>query len=234
MAELTEEQLKNMSPEELREVQKQQCIFCQIISGAVASKRVYEDDRCVGILDINPANPGHVLVLPREHQAIMPMMSPADVAHLFKVAKKISKAQIRGLQADGSNIFAANGAAAGQKAPHFMLHVIPRKKGDGVTAFSFPKNQITPEDQAKLHAAIKMKVDEQFGIAEEKQVVAEKPEPEKVEATVGGAEEETAEEEQSREEGEAQEGEEPAEEDAGEEGAPKKGFDLDSISNMFK
>ncbi|MBU0461615.1 MAG: HIT domain-containing protein [Nanoarchaeota archaeon] len=59
--ELTEEDLKNMSPEELRELQKQNCVFCHIAAGKVPAKKVYEDDRCLAILDINPANAGHVL-----------------------------------------------------------------------------------------------------------------------------------------------------------------------------
>ncbi len=60
-----QEKIKNMSPEELKEFQKQQCIFCQIISGKVASKKIYEDEKCIAILDINPANPGHLLLMPK-------------------------------------------------------------------------------------------------------------------------------------------------------------------------
>ena len=187
MPEITEEELKQMSPEQLKEVQKQQCIFCHIISGKVASKKIYEDDRCLAILDINPANPGHVLILPKEHHAIMPLMPESDVCHLFKVAKKVSMAQIRGLKAGGANIFAANGAAAGQKAPHFMLHVVPRKDNDGVKAFNLPKNQIAKDDLEKLRQAIKAKVNEQFGIADKEPVVFGK-EPEQVETTVAGPE----------------------------------------------
>ena len=57
-----QEKLSKMSPEELKEYQKQQCIFCQIVSGKVQSKKIYEDDKCLAILDKNPANPGHVLL----------------------------------------------------------------------------------------------------------------------------------------------------------------------------
>ena len=67
-----QEKIKNMSPEELKEFQKKQCVFCQIISGKVQSKKVYDDEKCIAILDINPANPGHVLLLPKEHYSIMP------------------------------------------------------------------------------------------------------------------------------------------------------------------
>ena len=60
-----EEKIKNMSPEELREFQKQQCIFCQIIAGKVPAKKVYEDEHCVAVLDINPAAKGHLLLIPK-------------------------------------------------------------------------------------------------------------------------------------------------------------------------
>jgi len=161
--EITDEQLKNMSPEELRELQKSQCIFCQIISGKVASRKIYEDDKCIAILDINPANPGHTILLPKEHHTIMPLMPDEDVRHLAGVAKRLSRAQIRALKAEGTNIFAANGSVAGQKSPHFMIHIIPRKENDGISAFTLQKNQINKEDQEKLRAAIKSKADAQFG-----------------------------------------------------------------------
>ncbi|MBW2996935.1 HIT domain-containing protein [Candidatus Woesearchaeota archaeon] len=230
MTELTEEQLAQMSPEQVAEMQKQQCIFCHIISGKVASKKIYEDEKCLAILDINPANPGHVLILPKEHYSIMPLMPEEEIAYLFRIAKKVSKAQIRGLKADGTNIFAANGAVAGQKAPHFMIHVIPRKENDGITVFNLPKNQINAEDQAKIRQAVKGKVNEQLGIKEEEPVDVEKAEPEKVETTV---------EEAEQEEGTDPTGPmfhvPPPDEKSNEEVEPEEDRSkLDEISNLFK
>ena len=80
-----EEKLKQMSPEELKAFQKQQCIFCQIVAGKVSSKKVYEDNICIAILDINPANPGHLLVLPKEHYPIMPLIPEEELKHIGKV-----------------------------------------------------------------------------------------------------------------------------------------------------
>ena len=111
---------------------KAQCIFCQIIEGAISSRKVYEDDLCVGVLDINPANPGHVLLLPREHFAIMPQVPEEVIARMSVVAKQISLVMLKVLGVEGTNIFIANGMAAGQRAPHFIVHVIPRMKDDGV------------------------------------------------------------------------------------------------------
>lgn len=127
-----QEKIKKMSPEELKEFQKQQCIFCQIIAGKVPSKKIFEDDKTIAILDINPAAQGHILLLPKEHYAIMPQVLETEIGHLFSISKKLSQAMLRGLKVSGTNLFIANGFAAGQKAQHFMIHIIPRKEGDGI------------------------------------------------------------------------------------------------------
>ncbi|PIZ51698.1 hypothetical protein COY27_02755 [Candidatus Woesearchaeota archaeon CG_4_10_14_0_2_um_filter_33_13] len=127
-----EEKIKKMTPEELKEFQKQQCVFCQIISNKIPSKKVYEDDKALAILDINPATKGHILILPKEHYSIMPQIPDKEMGHLFSVAKKISQTVLKVLKVSGTNLFIANGLAAGQRAQHFMLHVIPRKEGDKI------------------------------------------------------------------------------------------------------
>ena len=127
-----EEKIKNMSPEELQELQKQQCIFCQIVTGKIPSKKVYEDSICLAILDINPATKGHILLLPKEHYAIMPQVPEKILGHLSIVAKHVSQVVLKILRTDGTTVFIANGAAAGQRAQHFMIHLIPRRSGDGL------------------------------------------------------------------------------------------------------
>ena len=93
-----EEKLKNMSPEELREFQKQQCVFCQIIAGKIPSKMVFDDEQCVAVLDINPASPGHLLLLPKEHYAIMPQVPEELLNHLTIISKKLSQILLRALK----------------------------------------------------------------------------------------------------------------------------------------
>src|SRR3989338_7692430 len=153
-----QEKIKNMSPEELREFQKKQCIFCHIVSGKVQSKKVFEDDSTLAILDINPANPGHVLVLPKEHYSIMPQLSEEEIAHLFMIVKTISNGALRALAAAGVNIVVQNGIAAGQKAQHFMVHIIPRKENDGLN-FELPQKEISDE----ALEAIRLKLAEKLG-----------------------------------------------------------------------
>lgn len=143
---VTQEELKNMSPEQVAEMQKQNCIFCQIVSGKVPSKKVFEDEKVIAFLDINPASSGHILLIPKTHYSILPQIPEDEVGHLFTVAKNLSNALLKGLQVKGTNIFVANGAVAGQKAPHFIIHIIPRKEGDGLNfvlqEIDISKNQI--------------------------------------------------------------------------------------------
>ncbi|HLC60200.1 MAG TPA: HIT domain-containing protein [Candidatus Nanoarchaeia archaeon] len=140
-----QEKIKNMSPEELKDFQKKQCIFCQIISGKIQAKKIYEDEKVVGILDINPGNPGHTLVMTKEHYSIMPQLPDEDVADVFLVVKALSNTMLRSIDAQGTNIIVANGIAAGQRAQHFMVHLIPRKENDGIN-FVLPQKTLNENE----------------------------------------------------------------------------------------
>lgn len=108
------------------------CPFCKIISGEIPAKKLYEDDSCVAILDIYPANPGHVLLLSKSHhQSYMDILDP-DLVNIGVMSKKIGENIIRALKPDGLSLFIADGAAGGQRAPHFILHIIPRVDNDNV------------------------------------------------------------------------------------------------------
>lgn len=185
------EKIKKMSPEELREFQKKQCIFCHIVAGKVQAKKVYEDNQCLGILDINPANPGHVLLLPKEHYSIMPQLPEDILKHLAMAAKAISSAQLKALEATGTNILVANGPAAGQKAQHFMIHVIPRKENDDI-GFNVPQRKMDEKSLSQIQAAITKKMGVE--IKEEKHV----PKPAKPKVVEAEFTEEVKEEEKPK------------------------------------
>lgn len=127
-----EQDLESMTPEEYANYQKQNCIFCKMVSGEIPTSKVYEDGDFLGILDINPAKKGHVLLMPKKHFQVMPQMPPDLVGKIGVVAKKVSNKLLRGLHAGGTTVMIANGFAAGQKAPHFLIHVIPRDDADGL------------------------------------------------------------------------------------------------------
>src|SRR3989344_4770517 len=129
---LTEEQqkelqkkLKNMSPEQLQELQKQNCIFCKIIKGEIPARIVFEDDLTIAVLDINPAAKGHILILPKEHYAILPQVNDKQLAHLFVTAKKLSQALLKSLKED--EFQPAKKAKKAVKKSSAEVH-IPKKK----------------------------------------------------------------------------------------------------------
>jgi len=157
-----QEKLKNMSPEELREFQKQQCIFCQIIAGKIPSKKIYEDQHSLAILDINPAARGHLLLLPKEHYAIMPQLPPELLGSLFLAAKKLSQLLLKALKVSGTNVFIANGLAAGQKSQHFMIHLIPRREGDHIIPVE--EKVLDTETRRKAVVAIENRLNQLVGI----------------------------------------------------------------------
>ena len=158
-----QEKVKNMSPEELREFQKKQCIFCHIIEGKVQSKKIFEDEKTIAVLDINPANPGHILLLPKEHYSIMPQLPPEELQHIFMVAKSLSNTALKSLEATGTNIIVANGPAAGQKAQHFMVHIIPRKEGDDLK-FNLPQRKIGEKEIDVIHKKLAEKMEKISGV----------------------------------------------------------------------
>lgn len=127
------EEQEDMTPEQAAQLQKDNCIFCKIISGEIPSKKIYDDSDFIGILDINPAAEGHVLLIPKQHFQILPQIPQDIVGKLGIACSKISNKIIRSFKCEGTSIFIANGAVAGQRAPHFMVHVMPRKEGDGIS-----------------------------------------------------------------------------------------------------
>lgn len=173
-----EEKIKTMSPEELQQLQKQQCIFCQIVAGKVSSKKVYEDSTCLAILDINPAAKGHILLLPKEHYMIMPQVPEKVLRHISIVTKNLSQVLLKVMRADGTTVFIANGAAAGQRAQHFLIHLIPRKAGDDL--LQIEERLIGQEMAMKVKAAIDKKL---FDLLGGKKAVSKEKEESKKEET---------------------------------------------------
>ncbi len=181
---MVEEQ--HAQPEEPAQAGQQQCIFCHIASGRVAAKKVYEDDKVTAVLDINPASPGHVLLIPKEHYVVMPQIPEDVLQHIGMVAKGISHAQLRALKAQGTNLFAANGVAAGQRAQHFMLHIIPRMEGDNI-GLALPERAMNPADFAKARQILRkalaktlgLKAEEEPETHDEEQTPHEEPKPAK-------------------------------------------------------
>lgn len=93
---------------------------------------VASDERCTAFLDIQPVNPGHVLVVPNEHATLLKDLPEADGRDVFAFGQKIAAALYASdLRCEGVDLFLADGEAAGQEVFHVHLHVMPRFRGDG-------------------------------------------------------------------------------------------------------
>ncbi|HUF93338.1 MAG TPA: HIT family protein, partial [Candidatus Limnocylindria bacterium] len=103
-----------------------ECVFCNIRDGKLPSMKVYEDERTLAIMDINPLTPGHCLVITKAHAATIWESAVEDLQAAIATAQKMAKALQRALKPDGLNVLQANGAAAFQSVFHFHLHLIPR------------------------------------------------------------------------------------------------------------
>ena len=108
------------------------CVFCDILSGVLPASIVYQDEQCTAFMDIQPVNPGHVLVVPNRHAAFLADLDENTGAQMFRVAQRLAGALRQcGVTCEGVNFFLADGAAAMQDVFHVHLHVFPRYEGDG-------------------------------------------------------------------------------------------------------
>ena len=102
------------------------CIFCKIIAGEIPSYKVYEDEKIMAFLDVNPYTPGHTLIVPKEHTLDIETISEDTLFYIMKSAKKIAKLITEKMGADGYTLVQNNGFV--QEVKHFHLHVIPKYK----------------------------------------------------------------------------------------------------------
>lgn len=109
------------------------CTFCKIVRRDVSASIVFEDDRTLAFLDIRPVNPGHTLVVPKAHAAVLANLPLEDGGRIFQTGMRVAAAlQGSGVQCEGVNFHLADGEVAGQEIFHVHLHVFPRYSGDGV------------------------------------------------------------------------------------------------------
>ena len=120
------------------------CVFCEILAGRQPASIVHRDGASCAFMDIFPVNPGHVLVIPNAHAAVLAELEPEAGAQLFRVGQQLAAALRRTeLRCEGVNLLLADGEAAGQEIFHVHLHVIPRYRGDG-SGFRFGSRMVAP------------------------------------------------------------------------------------------
>lgn len=133
---------------------KENCIVCQIIANKIPSKKIYEDDLVMAVLDVNGANPGHCFIMPKNHYPIIEQVPDIEIGRLFQASNKLSGAIFESLGAQGTNIFVANGIPAGQTVAHFTINVIPRKENDGIN-LQWPPKQLSEEEMSTVELKLK-------------------------------------------------------------------------------
>jgi histidine triad (HIT) family protein len=112
-------------------VEPKDCLFCKIVAGEIPAKKVYEDSNAFAFLDINPRNPGHTLVIPKNHYETLFEMPDSEAGELFRVVKRMADSCRSGMKSDGVSVCQSNGRAAGQIVQHLHFHVIPRFASEG-------------------------------------------------------------------------------------------------------
>lgn len=149
-----------------------ECVFCSILTGALPSSVVYRDAFCCAFMDLQPVNPGHLLVIPLQHAASLSELDPETGGHMFAVAQRLAGALYRagadageGLRCQGVNFVLADGPVAGQEVFHAHLHVIPRFAGDGFGFRFGPRYAQRPQrsDLDRAAGEIRTALDDETG-----------------------------------------------------------------------
>jgi histidine triad (HIT) family protein len=124
------------------------CLFCRIVSGEVPAVIVYEDENTIAFLDHRPLFPGHVLLAPREHFETLADLPPTKVGPFFQNVQLLSRAIESALEAEGT--FVAMNNRVSQSVPHLHVHIVPRRRKDGLKGFFWPRTKYKSEEEMEI------------------------------------------------------------------------------------
>lgn len=111
------------------------CVFCKIVSGGIPSMKVYEDAHALVFMDIAKDVDGHMVAVPKKHFKNILDCNVLELHHLMDAVKTVSEHCVDCCGYEGVNLLNASDESAGQSVPHFHIHIIPRKRGDGINAW---------------------------------------------------------------------------------------------------
>jgi histidine triad (HIT) family protein len=129
-------------------------IFGKIIAGQIPCHRVYEDDRVLAFLDINPLTRGHTLVIPKEPAETLDQLSDESAAALGRVLPRLCRAVIAATGVNQYNVLENNGAAAHQAVPHVHFHIIPKPNPNEGLGIGWQARSLDPKDASILVKSI--------------------------------------------------------------------------------
>ncbi|HXD30810.1 MAG TPA: HIT family protein [Pyrinomonadaceae bacterium] len=124
------------------------CVFCGIVSGEIPAPIVFSDDKTVAFLDHRPVFPGHCLLIPREHHETLADLPAKLIAPLFSNAQRLSMAVEQALGAHGT--FVAMNNRVSQSVPHLHVHIVPRRRKDGLRGFFWPRQKYASAEEMEL------------------------------------------------------------------------------------
>ena len=124
------------------------CVFCRVINGDLAANLVFEDTLSVAFLDHRPLFPGHCLLVPKEHIETLGDLPKKLIAPFFSNVQLLSKAVELALAAEGS--FVAMNNRVSQSVPHLHVHIVPRRRKDGLKGFFWPRNKYQSEEEIQM------------------------------------------------------------------------------------
>jgi histidine triad (HIT) family protein len=122
------------------------CLFCQIAAGKLPAHVVLENNELIAFLDKSPLQAGHILLIPKPHVPTFAQLPPEQTGEFFKVAQRLTVAVEEAIEAEGT--FVAMNNKVSQSVPHLHLHIVPRKKGDGLKGFFWPRKKYASDDEA--------------------------------------------------------------------------------------
>ena len=125
------------------------CIFCKIVANEIPSKRIYEDESVLGMLDISQTTKGHSLVLPKKHYDNILEMPKEELDHMINVVQDLSKQLINKLDAKGINVLTNINEAAGQSVLHAHIHLIPRYNENDTVKIQYTQNEFDLDEIQK-------------------------------------------------------------------------------------
>lgn len=130
------------------------CLFCRIVDGEVNAATVFESDDVLGFLDHAPVFPGHVLLVPKVHHATLTDLPVALLTPLFEASQRVARAVAAAVEADGTWVSMNN--VVSQSVPHLHVHVVPRRRRDGLRGFYWPRTKYPSVDEmAEMAVRIK-------------------------------------------------------------------------------
>src|SRR5215213_4639732 len=129
----------------IRTAMDDKCLFCRIVSGELPATVVYEDDNSIAFLDHRPLFHGHTLLVPREHVETLGELSSKMVGPYFEAAQLLSRAVESAMDAEGT--FVAMNNRISQSVPHLHVHVVPRRRKDGLKGFFWPRTKYKGDEE---------------------------------------------------------------------------------------